>query len=195
MKRKLVTLLMISTLLITTGCSMGNDRKQEGNTTVVEEVNQTKLIELHEEMLPKIRDIYDGIGINYGETLSGSSGYDGVAELFLEDSGDEFGNEVFANYNIRFDNSGKAKSLGAIIVLSDDAKNAKDGNYDIENSIFNEFAGVMIGNDVYKSDVKTAIENYYTNFGESSIKFEYDNSILDIGLTDYEVYYQITMKS
>ena len=201
MKSKLVTLFVICTLFITTGCSTSNDIKQEENiSTVIEDTNQTeskksdKLIKLHQEMLPKIKDIYDKIGIEYGEIISESSKYDGVSELYLENNQDQYGNEVFVNYDISFDDDGEAKFLGAIIILSVDAKNASDNNYDIENSIFNEFAEVMINNYVYKSDVKSAIENYYNSNGEDSARFEYENSILDLDFSDYEVSYQIIMK-
>ena len=72
MKSKLVTLFVICTLFITTGCSTSNDIKQEENiSTVIEDTNQTenkksdKLIKLHQEMLPKIKDIYDSTGVYY----------------------------------------------------------------------------------------------------------------------------------
>ena len=179
MKRKITGILIIFTLILSVGCSSKdtNEVSDAGNTSqVVSNNSEEKIYEIHEELLPKVRAVFEEYGLELEEYPQiDNKYYTGIEGISFETFDDtNHGDIGLARYKVAM-SEGKAINVYADLFLDVEPDKIKENGFKIEDSIFAAVDKVMGNEDVDYTEINEEIKEAYNTGGNLYTTREYGN--------------------
>lgn len=184
MKRKLTSILIASTLILSVGCSSKNNDETSTDTSTTNAVaknNEKKVYELYKELYPKVKELYKQYGFTdsnceeYGEINNKYySGPEGMLYEVFDNI--KHGDIINATYTIDY-SSGEATEVFADLYMEVNSEEIANNGFKMEDTFFAAMDKLMIGKDIDYTELNNNIVDAYKNGGfyDETIKYKNGN--------------------
>lgn len=206
MKRKLIILSIIAIIAFSmVACNSNKEgNKIEANIDNVvvnqekdkdEDDVQEKILKIHNELLPKIKKLYEENNITVRESNYGAEFYDGVSYLTFNNPDIKDIGVVFnTSYELFFNNNKKAESITIAMSINIDENEMKNIDFNIEDTAIGELSKTVLGDSKNIDDINKAINNYYKNSGDEKESFEFNNIKTIVSMESNDIKYTIRIQ-
>lgn len=179
MKRKIMSIVLLTTMVLSVGCSTKEENKstvESSNTNIVSKKNDKELYEIHKNMFPKVKEVYKeyGFEVEEYENIDNEyySGSKGMLYRIVDDV--NHGDIYNARYEIGIEDD-KAVKVYANLFMEVDPDEIKKNGFKMEGTFFEAMDKVMVGQDIDYSEVNQEIVDAYNNDGFLDSIKEYGN--------------------
>lgn len=198
MKRKLTSILIASTLILSVGCSSNNNDDISTDTSitnVVSKNNEKEVYELYKDLYPKVKELYQQYGFtdsNYEEYGEIKNKYYSGPEGMLYEAFDNIkhGDIINATYTIDY-SSGEATEVFADLYMEVNSDEIANNGFKMEDTFFAAMDKLMIGEDIDYTELNNNIVDAYKNGGYYDETIEYKNGSCRITTDSTMIQYTI----
>ena len=182
MKKLLISILVLSSLVTMVGCSDKSTATNDSDksTATNEQVESSKkrsneeMYKIYEELLPKVKSYYESLGVQLEEEKSDKAkDYDGNTYISYRDydnkNVDEFS---VVDYGLSFDQEGKIRFILGSMYMNIDAEDYKDGNFKFEETPFYELSKIFGASNLDYTSINEKVNDYFKGNGSDLIQRE-----------------------
>lgn len=204
MKKLLISMLVLSTLVTIVGC---NDKKVEdssSNTVQNEEVanndeskerSNEEMYKIHEELLPKVKAYYESLGADIKEEGDDrAKDYDDITYIsHIDYDNNNNGEYTTLDYGLSFSPYGKINFIMGGMYMNIDESFYKDGNFKFEETPFYELSKIFGAGDLDCTGINEKVNAYFRGNGSSLVERSEGQFTERINLSEGEFAYIINI--
>ena len=184
MKKLLVGMLVLSTLVVMVGCNDKKSTESNNKTVKNEEVENNnsgakkrsnkEMYKIYERLLPEMKSYYENLGYEIKEEKDENlSDYDKNTSITYNNSNNKNKNECTRLlYGLVTDPSGELSFLGGSMYMNIDGEEFKGGNFKIEETPFYEVIKIFGADKLDFTEVNEKINDYYNGNGSDLVQKE-----------------------
>lgn len=179
MKKKLTSILIASTLILSVGCSSKNndDTTTDTSTTnAVSKNNEKEVLKTYTTLLPKVKEVYNQYGFKYEDYGNIESKYYNGPKGILYEKFDDInhGDIINASYTVDM-STGIASEVYADLYMEVNSDEIANNGFKMEDTFFAAMDKLMIDEDIDYTELNNNIIDAYKNGGYYDETIEYKN--------------------
>ena len=209
MKKALISMLVLSSLVTMVGCSYEVTPINDSDNTIQSEQvennnnnnNESKkrsnkeMYEIYEELLPQAKSYYESLGVDLKEDKSDKAkDYDSATGIsYTNYDNNNLGEFSVLDYGLAFNKDGTVDFLAGSMYMNIDAEDYKDGNFKFEETPFYVLSKIFGADELDYMSINEKVNDYFKGNGSDVIRREDGQFSERINLSNSQIAYMINI--